>query len=583
LKSTGEPNRAGQFSSTLFHGDAEARREHYLSLALPVLESGLNVLILLPDHGIAGEYFHKFLREKIGHPTLPFGSQVTTKRKAEVYLRMRKQGGFLVVGTRSCLFLPAKRTGLVIVERPEDDGYRNDQALQFNAVTVAAKLAELQQIPICYGSVSPPLDLMKGVEEGFIQSISGARVAPSTGKAVGASPSRGRSLWMSCAPRRIKARFALPTGDTSQAEDPGCKPGGECQAVPGLGFSATPVEKTPRVLGVSPWESIGREPAGRSVEIIRIKRFRMGEKPPPELADLIIDGFDSNERIAIHTPLKDYAARLYCLSCRGPIVCPICDSGVSYSKADNRLLCWRCGRHFVYEERCKRCGSELIGFGSTGAEYVEEHIRSLGPAAFVIKVTADVVKNEGMDRLVDLWKEPRTVIVGTQILSKFYGIAADRLILIGWEDFLRIGGYRAREHMHQTYCNLIDALRPSKVHLLTTDGAKEPGEILTMNGEDFYKQELEQRRMAEFPPYSRIFLINIDAPNRTAAQLSAKRVRDVVQEFGRLHHVIGEAVRPGERGRISILLRSQVSLTASLIDGLYRLRHVRIEADPTWI
>ena len=64
-------------------------------------------------------------------------------------------------------------------------------------------------------------------------SISGARVAPSTGKAVGAFPSRGRSRWIS-------------TGAASQAEDPGCKPGGECQAAPGLGSRAT---------GVSPWVS----------------------------------------------------------------------------------------------------------------------------------------------------------------------------------------------------------------------------------------------------------------------------------------------------------------------------------------
>ena len=37
------------------------------------------------------------------------------------------------------------------------------------------------------------------------------------------SPSRGISRWVSRAPRRIKARFALPMGDASQAEDLRCK------------------------------------------------------------------------------------------------------------------------------------------------------------------------------------------------------------------------------------------------------------------------------------------------------------------------------------------------------------------------
>lgn len=502
---TGEPleiratPRSSRFSATLFLSDVENRCEYYLSLAMPALESGSNVLMLLPDHGVAGEHFHRVLKQRLGDRVVYFGSRTPAKRRAEVYLRLRKQGGYLVVGTRSCLFLPVNRTGLILVERPEDDGYRNDQTPQFNAVTMAGKQAELQKIPICYGSVSPPLDLMKGVEEG--------RIVPIT-----------------------------------------------------------------------------RLPEKKQVETISLKKYRAGGGAPPELTDLVAGGLALNERIVIHTPLKDYAARLYCLSCHRPILCPSCDSAVSFRKEDNRLVCWRCGCQSVYDERCKHCGSALIGFGSTGAEHVVENISLVLPDARVVKMTGDVVRTEGVDGLIDTLNRPKTIVVGTQILSRFYDIGTtDRLILVGWEDFLRIAGYRAREYMYQTYCNLVDALRPAKVHLLGIAGVREPAEVLAMKGENFYREELERRKIAEFPPYLRLFLLKINAPNKTGAASAARRARGLLEEHGLQDSIIGEAMRFGARGSLTMLLKHQESLPEDLLYDLQRVRYLRIEADPSWV
>lgn len=499
LKQTGSAISTHGFSAKLFVSQAESRREYYLSMALPLLESGSNVLMLLPDRGLAGGYFHRFFEDNLGERVLYFGSNLPAKRKGEVYCRTRNQGGNLVIGTRSCLFLPTHNTQLIIVERPEDDGYRNDQALQFNGVALATKLAELCGVPICYGSVSPPLDVMKGVEEGTI-------------------------------------------------------------------------------------ESVGCEPAKRPMEIAKAKRFRMGENPPQELMDMLAEGLSRDERIVIHTPLKDYAARLYCMSCHRSILCPVCESAVSFRRADNRLVCWKCGRQFPYHERCTHCGSELISFGSTGAEYMEEHIKSAMADVSVFKITGETVRNKDIGSLIGLMNGPRTIIIGTRILSKLYEIGPiGRLILVGWEDFMRIAGYQAREYIRQTYCNLIDTLRPAKVCLLTTGKAREPEEVLTMDGEDFYRQELEQRKSAEFPPYVRLFLLKIDSSNRAAALSTAKRLRALLEEQGIGGNIVGETVHPGEKGRLAILLKGEESLLEGLLPELMRVRHVRVEADPPWV
>jgi primosomal protein N' (replication factor Y) (superfamily II helicase) len=492
-------NSTRGFSATLYLSQVRSRKEYYLSKVLPFLESGLNALLLLPDQGVAGDYLHRFFQEQLGERVLYFGSKTSAKRRSEVYFRLKRQGGLLVLGTRSGLFLPSHNLGLIIVERPEDEGYRNDQTLQFNAVAVATKLAELQNIPICYGSVSPPLDLIKGVEEGSVELVAG------------------------------------------EIED-------------------------------------------KPLEVGKIKRFTVGEKPPQEFIDIIEEGLSFDERIVIHTPLKDYAARLYCMSCRQSILCPVCESAVSFKKEDNSLVCWRCGRQFPYEERCTHCGSELISFGSTGTEFIEEYIRSSFADVPIFRITGETVKSKSLSQLVNALSKPRTVIVGTQILSRLYEVGPiGRLILLGWEDFLRIAGYRAREHIYQTYYNLIDALRPARVHLLTTGKTGEPEEVLTATREEFCKHELERRLTAEFPPYVRLFLLKVDSANKASAQSTAERLRALLKAHGLEENVIGESARPGERGRLTILLRGEGSALDDLLPELGKVRNVRIEADPPWV
>jgi primosomal protein N' len=104
-----------------------------------------------------------------------------------------------------------------------------------------------------------------------------------------------------------------------------------------------------------------------------------------------------------------------------------------------------------------------------------------------------------------------------------------------------------------------------------------------MDGEDFYRQELEQRKTAEFPPYVRLFLLKIDSPNRTAALSTAKRLRALLEEHGMGENIVGETIHPGEKGHLAILLKGEESLLEGVLPELTKVRHVRVEADPSWV
>ena len=169
------------------------------------------------------------------------------------------------------------------------------------------------------------------------------------------------------------------------------------------------------------------------------------------------------------------------------------------------------------------------------------------------------------------------IIVGTHILSKLYGLDASQLILYGWEDLLRIGGYRAREKMFQVLTNLIDALRPQKLLLYTRGEALDLS--LFLSPRQFYDDELAKRRAAEFPPYVRLVSINVLKRSRQAGEKIVEAIERLTQDAKLDHQMLGPIQVKGRYGW-RVILKGNGEAFSALLASLYRLPGVHIEADP---
>ena len=145
--------------NVLFIGDVQNRLAYYTEAIAIALQKGTNVLMLLPDHFAAGNYFRKTFTEKFGDRVLWYGSETSAKSRMETFFHVRQQGGFLVLGNKSCIFLPMCKQALVIVERHEEDEYRNEEGFKFNAAFVAIKRASIAGIPVILGSACPSMEM----------------------------------------------------------------------------------------------------------------------------------------------------------------------------------------------------------------------------------------------------------------------------------------------------------------------------------------------------------------------------------------------------------------------------------------
>ena len=150
--------------TVLLHGvTGSGKTEIYLKLAQETLERGRSVLFLVPEIALSRQ-----LEDRIAavFPDVQvFHSGVTAARRSQVASYVRKSDQYLVLGTRSALFLPHQNLGLIIVDEEHDTSYKQDApAPRYNARESAIMLGVIQQAQVVLGSATPSLESLYNAE-----------------------------------------------------------------------------------------------------------------------------------------------------------------------------------------------------------------------------------------------------------------------------------------------------------------------------------------------------------------------------------------------------------------------------------
>ncbi len=134
------------------------RTQRYVALCRETIAKGLNVLVLLPEIA-ASEQLEAVFEEHFPGVTHKLNSHVTDARRRSVAEDIRHFGGQIVTGTRSALFLPFSRLGLVIVEQEQDAYYKQTEpAPRYNARDAAVVLARIHGAQVVLGTPAPSLE-----------------------------------------------------------------------------------------------------------------------------------------------------------------------------------------------------------------------------------------------------------------------------------------------------------------------------------------------------------------------------------------------------------------------------------------
>ena len=149
---------------TLLHGVTGAgKTEIYLKLAHECIACGKNVLYLVPEIALSRQLEER-LYEHFGERLIVFHSaeSAASRRNASEMIRhvSAETGNYIVLSTRSGIFLPHHDLGLIIVDEEHDSSYKQDSpAPRYNGRDTALILSQLHNgCNIILGSATPSLE-----------------------------------------------------------------------------------------------------------------------------------------------------------------------------------------------------------------------------------------------------------------------------------------------------------------------------------------------------------------------------------------------------------------------------------------
>jgi primosomal protein N' (replication factor Y) len=152
------PGASGGFRVALLHGvTGSGKTEIYLRLAAAVRDGGRSVLMLVPEIALTPAVSALF-QQVFGRSVAVQHSGLSDGERHDQWQRIRAGEVDVVVGTRSAVFAPLGRVGLVIVDEEHDGSYKQDESPRYNGRDVAIVRAQRAGALVVLGSATPSME-----------------------------------------------------------------------------------------------------------------------------------------------------------------------------------------------------------------------------------------------------------------------------------------------------------------------------------------------------------------------------------------------------------------------------------------
>ena len=150
----------------LLHGViASGKTEVYLAAAEEALAAGLRVLLLVPDISLTPQLVQR-VRARLKAPVAILHSQLTELERAQQWWRTRRGEAQVVLGSRSAVFAPIPRLGLICLDEEGSTAYKQDRTPRYETGWVARRLAVVSGAKLIAGSATPSVVTYYGTSLG---------------------------------------------------------------------------------------------------------------------------------------------------------------------------------------------------------------------------------------------------------------------------------------------------------------------------------------------------------------------------------------------------------------------------------
>ena len=139
------------------------KTEIYLQLIAKNLRIGRQSLVLIPEINLTPQTQRRFI-ERFNVSVVTLHSGLTEKQRLMAWVAAESGEAAIVLGTRSAVFTPLRKPGLIVVDEEHDQSYKQHEGFRYSARDLAVIRGRRENIPVLLGSATPSIESLNNCQ-----------------------------------------------------------------------------------------------------------------------------------------------------------------------------------------------------------------------------------------------------------------------------------------------------------------------------------------------------------------------------------------------------------------------------------
>ena len=156
----------GEFGVDLLYGVTGSGKTHvFYDLLDRVLERGECAIVMVPEIMLTVQLTAR-LRGRYGDTVAVMHSDLSPGARLDEWKRMKEGQARIAVGTRTAVFAPFDKIGLIVLDEEQEHTYKSELSPKFHAKSVAIRRAVHHNCPVLLSSATPSIESRSLAESG---------------------------------------------------------------------------------------------------------------------------------------------------------------------------------------------------------------------------------------------------------------------------------------------------------------------------------------------------------------------------------------------------------------------------------
>jgi primosomal protein N' (replication factor Y) len=268
-----------------------------------------------------------------------------------------------------------------------------------------------------------------------------------------------------------------------------------------------------------------------------------------QLKKILEQAYENNEKVILFASRRGHSPITFCNDCARAILCDKCDTPLVLHKdsAKNkkpRFICHKCLTESEAPEKCPYCQSWNLKTLGIGVQKIADEIEKYFPKFKIFKMDSDIIKNakQGKEMAKLFMSAPGSILIGTEILFSYLPTGqdvrqiAERVAIISMDALFSLPDFRINEKIFRLLLNLRSLAK--KTFLAQTrlrQARPEEHDIFSAaargNISGFYKTEIENRKIFQYPPFKTLIKITREGKNEAQIKKEVQEMEKILEEW----------------------------------------------------